>query len=185
MTKSKMPGHYLIGSFLLGKGEDLMVCDPCYGDGDKQIHKVKPGRWHAFTRVTEDTGGWGRRNASLTAIHESESYPCPGIDFPLGEVGVDSGQMGIYAHKGWEEKIPSEDDYDKVCETTLSTPISAGMVDYGVTSSSGYGDGGYSLFGKTDSKGKIVALEVVFIEEKDDPRFPPPEEENPGDSEEE
>lgn len=184
MTKSKMPGHYLIGSFLLGKGEDLMVCDPCYSDGDKQIHKVKPGKWHAYTRITDDGGGWGRRNANLTVIHESESYPCEGIDSPLGVVGVDSGQMGIYAMRGWEGNNPSEDDYDKVCETTLSTPISAGMVDYGVTSSSGYGDGGYSLFCKT-TRGKIVALEVVFIEEKDDSRFPPPEEENPGDSEEE
>jgi hypothetical protein len=176
-------GHYLVGSFSVGKGEDLMVCDPCYEDGDKQVHKVRPGKWHAYTRIS-DTDGWGKRNASLVAIHESESYPCGEINFPLGEVGVDSGQMGIYTMKGWEEFSPSGDDYDKVCATTLESPLGAGMVDYGVTSSSGYGDGGYGLFSKT-KRGKIVALEVVFIPEDDDPRFPPPEEENPGESEEE
>lgn len=168
MVSKNKPQRHLVGSFNVSKEEGIMVCDPCYEDGDKEINHVKSGKWLCYIERGDGDFGLGVRNVSLSIIHESITNPGV-IDSPLGMVMVDSGQVGMYAKQGWEEKRPSEDDYDRVCETTLSTPISAGMVEYGVTSSSGYGDGAYSLYGLIENK-KTVALEVVFISQPGDPR---------------
>lgn len=161
--------RFFVGSFNIAKGEGIMVTDPCYESGDKEIDNVKPGIWLCYVERVETDNGWGKRNSTLSAVHETIANNVGMISVPAGQIGVDSGQVGMYAARGFGKNHPSDNDYDRVCETTLSTPISAGMVEYGVTSSSGYGDGGYNLYLRIDNE-QVVGLEVVFITQPGDPR---------------
>ena len=161
--------RFFVGSFNIAKGEGIMVTDPCYQGGDKEINNVKPGIWLCYVERVETDNGWGKRNITLSAVHETIANNIGVMSVPFGNIGVDSGQAGMYALRGWQENRPSEDDYDRVCVTTLSTTIHAGMVEYGVTSSSGFGDGGYELYGRIDDE-QVVGLEVVFITQPGDPR---------------
>ena len=98
---------------------------------------------------------------------------CMGFD-----VGVDSGQAGLFDashyrddtvipnHENLKDKEPSEIWYDHCCNITLS-PLSAGVLPYGVVSSSGYGDGGYDCFICRNEYGQIIRAEIEFIPEDD------------------
>jgi len=43
-----------------------------------------------------------------------------------------------------------------------------GTIDFGAVSSSGYGDGGYSLYVNTESSGDVTAVCISFLEEEDE-----------------
>ena len=136
------------------------------------------GTWHA-SAVELYTGSWGRRIARLIAVHENyadekmSKGQCMGFD-----VGVDSGQAGLFDashyrddtvipnHENLKDKEPSELWYDHCCNITLS-PLSAGVLPYGVVSSSGYGDGGYDCFICRNEYGQIIRAEIEFIPEDD------------------
>lgn len=109
------------------------------------------------------------------------------------DVGVDSGQAGIFddAHyQNAEDAInlgfkdtprgscsPLTAWYNLCCTTTCDSwedrvdvpAVSqasniAGVIPFGVVSSSGYGDGGYICFIKRNSDGLVVAIAIQFID---------------------
>lgn len=41
------------------------------------------------------------------------------------------------------------------------------MINGGVVSSSGFGDGGYEAFIAKNAEGKVIAVQIVFITEED------------------
>lgn len=61
---------------------------------------------------------------------------------------------------------PTTDWYEMCCDKTLSDQR-AGTVPGGVVSSSGFGDGGYQAFFAKDDFGKVIAIKIIFISEKD------------------
>jgi hypothetical protein len=178
-SEKPAPGIYFVGSFKIANEEKIMATDPCYSDGDKEIGNIKPGTWNAYTELVY-AGNWGLRNASLTVVHESlQNCPPKGdISEELGVCGVDAGMLGFYAMNGFSPGDDDDDygDFDAISHSVRGD-LRAAANDYGVTSCSGYGDGGYRIFAKADSKGKIVALEAVFIQDDKDSRFLDEEEE--------
>jgi len=172
-------------------GSEVMVSDPCYTEPtwcQVKLKNVKPGNYYAFHKE-HDAGDWGVRSSMIMVIHEDH------IDDNLkwkeadGEVGVDSGQAGIFSYDtyrkdGMEIEVPStgydgrnfdwldtalkpenegDDWYNKMCKITLSE-IGWGTYSNGIVSRSGFGDGGYQLFTVT-RYGKVIGMAIDFAVE--------------------
>ena len=150
----------------------VMVSDPCYGLNtwcQGIVKNVLPGTYYCFVEYS-DEGDWGTRVSAIEVRHAyydrvSDFYP---EDF---EVGVDSGQAGIFDYDYYEKyhsdrkERPHVDDnwYDKVCNITLTR---AGIIDNrGFVSSSGYGDGGYTCWTARDDNGNVFAIRIEYITE--------------------
>lgn len=161
--------------------EEVIVSDPCYTIPtwcQIVLKNVLPGDYHPFVQRSTEFG-WGMRCHRVGVIHN---------DFignhklswrkTSGEVGVDSGQAGIFCKTGYRndelaESITTPDVnfgigrdgegdawYEKMCKFTLSDK-GWGSYDTGVVSSSGIGDGGYDcLVAKVN--GKIVGICINF-----------------------
>lgn len=148
----------------------VIVSDPCYDTGiwcQSKLDNVKNGKWEAD--VSEVSGRCGM----LTATHQNVKN-VSGLKFEtIGTVGVDSGQMGIFDYafyrndtnvpKGFKGKI-SDDWYGVCCEKTLDSP-GWGVIDGGVVSRSGWGDGEYPLEIAKNFDDEIVGIRITFMEE--------------------
>jgi hypothetical protein len=55
----------------------------------------------------------------------------------------------------------TRDWYEICCDKSLSN-IGAGVINYGVVSSSGYGDGGYDTYAVYNQDGKVVGIKIIF-----------------------
>ena len=172
-----------LGSFEVVSGK-LAVSDPCY-DPDVwcrgELENCKIGTWNASI-VEKHMGTWGHRICRLIAVHEDYIHASSLIREVAGfEVGVDSGQAGIFdashyqddsvvpddGHKHLFEGEEAEPWYDYCCDITLSVQ-SAGVLPFGCVSSSGFGDGGYDCYIWRNSDGQIVRVEIEFIAENED-----------------
>lgn len=179
-------------------GPEVVVSDPCYDIPtwcQAIVTGVLPGTYIPEVDYS-DEGDWGTRVAALRATH-IDFYVKPGLiewsEHPA-VIGVDSGQCGIFdkdsyrndeqsktygVDRMWEEdwnEKDGDDWYQRMC-TLTSSEEDYGVYPNGVVSSSGYGDGSYTLLvGKIDNQ--IVALEIVFIgtEPDDDEDFEDEEE---------
>jgi hypothetical protein len=127
---------------------------------------VEPGKYNAFV-VISDEGDFGERVACLTLVHEGYQDNESDWDLISENIGVDSGQCGIFSSTVYPMSLRDGDEhkyfYDECCETTLAED-QAGILwnEEGVVASSGYGDGCYGLFAKRDRNGQNVALMVDF-----------------------
>jgi hypothetical protein len=166
-----------LGQFECRSGE-LIVSDPCY-DLDTWCAgsvKAKKGRWVARVE-TVDEGEWGKRVAILVAYHvEHEGASC--TERAGFEVGVDSGQAGIFDKTAYKnvDKIPEdfehkagvicEDDpwYSYICDHTLREGHGGGIINGGVVTSSGFGDGGYECLLAMEGD-EAVCIKITFIPE--------------------
>lgn len=177
-----------LGQFEITSGE-AFVSDPCYEVGtwcQAKLANVKNGHWFASV-FQSDEGDWGIRNAELIAYHES-AQQVNELDWKLedAEIGVDSGQAGIYDaisyrndsmvgeienKLGFDLDEEGEKFYAQNCDLTVDTKPFAGVLGHGVVSSSGYGDGGYNLYTIKDNDGEIVAMKVIFIGDEDEEDF--------------
>ena len=152
-------------------GKKVRVSDPCYGTDvwcAGTIDNVKEGIYNVEVEYS-DEGMWGRRVKSLSVYHSEEDRFCF-TDCADFEVGVDSGQAGIYDEDYYNEyhtsKDVNDDWYDDVCSLTL-TKEQFGTLSKCAVSSSGFGDGGYNCYFATNKAGQVIAIQVVFIEEDD------------------
>lgn len=148
----------------------VMVSDPSYTEPtwcQIKLKDVKPGYYNVYSK-SHDCGDWGVRQSMLMVIHEDfvnkklrwEEHP--------GEVGVDSGQAGIFNYESYrndsiaedigfgdgdisflsnfpKDENPGEDWYLAMSSRTLGEK-GWGTYDRGVVSRSGFGDGGYKLY---------------------------------------
>ena len=107
-------------------GEKVMVSDPCYGLGtwcQGVLENVLPGNYECEVEY-KDEGDWGIRVAAIEVVHEDCGvYVFEPQDF---EVGVDSGQAGIFDydyycryHTDYNDREHVNDAwYDRVCKKT-------------------------------------------------------------------
>jgi hypothetical protein len=159
-----------VGIFQMASGRAILS-DPCYDTNAWcQISDVlvKTGKWIARAELS-DEGRWGSRVARIFAVHEDYDDEEVVVEGLPGEVGVDSGQAGIFDLKQF--KGGQHDDwYDEMCEATSLSGGNPGVstVDGGLVSSSGFGDGGYRAYGGRNDDGEFVMLEIVFIDEDDE-----------------
>lgn len=167
-----------VGSFNVESGK-LAVSDPCYDppteeSGLSTVVHAKKGLWKAEV-VTQDEFDWGTRVAELRVLHASvEALP---VYWEREDVtlGVDSGQMAFVDLPKFEGdtrdfppggKMIGGEWYFNVCD---SHDEGGGILDGGVVSSTGFGDGVYRLFVHRDDDGLVVAARIIFIEHNDSP----------------
>ena len=169
---------------------EVMVSDPCYSDEtwcQVKLKDVLPGGYLTTVRKTDDPS-CGNRCSVLLTVHEDYVEDTLTWRIYPGQVGVDSGQAGIFSMSSYKNddiasSITTPDKtydgrpftlgvkdrdgdewYEKMRQFTLSTE-SWGMYDTGVVSSSGIGDGGYRCL-VAKHKGKIVGIAIDFGMEK-------------------
>jgi len=195
-------------------GEKVMVSDPCYGLGtwcQGVLGNVLPGQYDCNVEYS-DEGTWGTRVSAIEVTHVNYKTGSLLLQMEDFEVGVDSGQAGIFDyeyyakyHMDATERPHVDDDwYDMVCgltythtpnpdyekfhwENTDDSTLDAyedylesiksrkylskldgnTTDDFGLVSSSGYGDGGYNCWTARNEDGKIVSIRVEFIREDD------------------
>jgi len=168
----------------------MIVTDPCYTIPtwcQVILNNVKNGIWIASVDV-KDCGNWGDRVHSLRAIHiDTFNIHKNNLDNLFhssseinGTLGVDSGQLGFFDLDNYRKDEMVKDlpktDYDiseggdswynAICKITLSDE-QWGVIDNGVATSSGYGDGSYRA-NIVEENNEIVAIEVIFIDENED-----------------
>jgi len=156
-----------IGTFEL-KTSRMLVTDPCYGKEiwcTYTITDAKPGIWEGDV-VMSDEGVWGNRVAELHVRH-TEDYATDPTEKIDTVIGVDSGQAGFFDLDEFPDCGGADDKfYNEACEVTLSKGIPAGPVsNMGIVSSSGFGDGGYSLYVGRNDKGEVISASLIFIDE--------------------
>ena len=178
----KKPRQEAIGEFTVVSGK-VYVTDPCYEKGGRYqalVKNVKNGKWFAFIeRGDED------RPAILKVVHED--YDITRAENPFDvpsvltspekvEIGVDSGQAGVFDTKFYRddssvvgldrkanEAICEDEPFYSMCRSRTLSWIGAGTIPYGAVSSSGYGDGCYDAFVFKDAKGKVIDIRIIFI----------------------
>jgi hypothetical protein len=164
-----------LGSFQLSSGQ-MAVSDPCYDrstsdDLRGELKNVKTGTWNAFS-FQGDVPSWGERIHELQVLHQTVSYETASNSTWSREesfdVGVDSGQAGFFDNSQYPygnigEYGETETFYGRVCETTLNES-SGGIIDnFGVASSSGYGDGCYQCYTLRNEQDEIIGAKIIFI----------------------
>jgi len=178
------PGEKNIGYFKIESG-NVRVSDPCYERDawcSGVLTDVKKGTWNAYVLVS-DEGEWGSRVKQLLVTHElyrdNENWKIANF-----EVGVDSGQAGIFDNKYYKDDsvVARFTDLDRknktkicedepwfswCCDKTLGIP-GGGVVPFGAVSSSGFGDGGYVCFFNKNKDGEIDAIKIVYIPDEDE-----------------
>ena len=175
-------------------GKEVMISDPCYTEPtwcQVKLDSVKPGQYNAYHK-THDAGDWGIRSSMILVIHQDHNDDEDLVwDLEDGEVGVDSGQAGIFSYETfrkdgltidvptvgydgrsfeWLDSIMKGDEdggdwYSKMCKMTLTTE-GWGTYDQGIVSRSGLGDGGYQLY-TARIDGEVVAMAVDFAVEEE------------------
>ena len=164
-----------LGIFEVESGK-LVISDPCYARGtwcQGELKDVQNGKWKAKV-IKSDEGSWGNRCAELIAEHPDAINASRFWDKENIDVGVDSGQAGIFDSDHFEcdsdAGNPKHDFgepwYNMCCDITLGD-LGAGVIPFGVVSSSGFGDGSYDCFTRKKD-GKTVAVKIIFITEEDD-----------------
>ena len=166
--RKRFPGEMtVLGGFEM-TSQTMRVSDPCY---DRDVWccgtfgKCKTGTWEAGVLKTD-----------MGVIRQRKVYQMKDgwLEQPI-DVGVDSGQAGFYDEafyqdnsifKGMPEPEHDYGDlwYNHACDITLSE-MSAGVMPYGVVSSSGFGDGSYVCYTHKGSDGEIDFAFVIFIDE--------------------
>lgn len=169
------------------KSGKIVASDPAYSMGtwcQAVIDNVRNGTWFAHVE-TSDEGCWGNRIAALVVYHADNLQTNPNILSQFHQMpklpfvgGVDSGQFGFFDHDAyrnddvitsdiplWTYTIekPGDKFYSACCHQTLGVET-WGLLPFGAVSTSGYGDGKYTILGEKNSHGEYIALAVIFIE---------------------
>jgi hypothetical protein len=164
-------------------GNEVVVSDPCYSLPtwcQDVMDDVLPGKY-VVEVVKEDWDEWGNRCSKLIVTHIDHIIECKHKRWvkKSTKIGVDSGQCGIFSKESYRndnhEVIFGDGDvsffgennedgdkwYVKICSHTLGEKR-YGLYDRGVVSTSGIGDGVYTLYIKRNEKTKIVSLKIDF-----------------------
>jgi hypothetical protein len=164
--------------------ENVIVSDPCYEAPtwcQVKLDNVLPGDFLVHGKMFHDKL-WGNRVDMLIAIHYDYAIDTMYWDLHDGTLGVDSGQCGIFDEVTYRndevgKTIPflkgkspfdsfntdSEGDvwYEKMCDNTLNED-QWGTYDSGVVSSSGCGDGSYSLYIAKNDDEEIIGILIDY-----------------------
>lgn len=171
----------MLGTFEV-TGDKLCVTDPCYERTvwcAGVVGNVVPGTWQGVARYS-DEGAYGKRVCQVEARHVKSS-PSYGDRWSQQsfEVGVDSGQAGIFDERRYPQGEcgdygDTSTFYGRACEATLGrgeedpndAHRSGNVIDEGVVVSSGYGDGSYLCETLNGADDKVVAVRVTFIDDE-------------------
>lgn len=156
-----------LATFQVTCGE-LALVDPCYSDVENYgaiVDDVVNGTWVAEIDAIKVKHEKGHRTAKLRAMLEGSNFDY--VTF-VDQLCVDSACFGIFdlaVHPQYSEKDITQDDWSMRLFELTRGEFPASVIEGGVTSTAGFGDGSYAatLFKTID--GKIVGVEVTFITE--------------------
>ncbi|UNK19453.1 DUF4241 domain-containing protein [Paenibacillus sp. N3/727] len=165
-----------LGNFEVNSGQ-LVVADPCY-ELDKNtiimgvLEPAMNGTWVGEVEKVE-VRDWGEANAKLTAYHNSVSeqgeylewIKCPFV------AGVDSGQAGIFDIRQYripdadagQGDVDTENEWYLTCCDITESGEESGVLDGGVVSRTGVGDGAYGVYKAVNEQDQVVGVKIVFI----------------------
>lgn len=175
-------------------GKSVVVSDPT---GDilfflgVVLRNVLPGDYNVFVEQTNLGRFWGRRNTILLLVHHKHSKKPLVWKKYRHEVGVDSGQAGVFDKKSYKDDMsvshipwikkkapwkfnennPGELWDTKMSDMTLNSKSGWGCYGSGVVSSSGLGDGNYPIYIARDEEKKIIGIAIVFHTKDDKPNL--------------
>ena len=105
-------------------GEVVKVSDPRYGDDtwcSGKLTDVLPGEYEC-SHALMDEGDWGIRVSGIRVVHKDYLGTIPDIKMSEIDVGVDSGQCGIFDYDYYMQYHTAEDDdeewYERICGLT-------------------------------------------------------------------
>lgn len=167
---------FFIGTINVDDG-CIDITDPSY-EGDTWCaifeKKIMPGTYSCFIDVVNfptlfrnEKGKKVKQNderiMTLTIMHNDWIDKRKDKKWRLysDNIGVDAGLCGFYNHK---PDFTKENDWLKFCDSLKNLDDSFSVCDlrdYGITVSSGFGDGIYSLYKKTNY-GEIFGLQLRF-----------------------
>lgn len=157
-----------LGSFFI-TGNKIHVSDPCC-DYDSvcaaKIVNALSGKYLAKITLY-DMATWGTRVAKLSIYHANHKNIAPNICTDC-VIGVDSGQAGFFDDNYYAENQGGDFGdittlFGLACSLTLSKNRGGIMLDKGVVSETGFGDGSYSLYVGKNGEDKIVSASIIFI----------------------
>lgn len=137
--------------FIDGK---IDVTDPCYArDVWCRMNdiEIKKGEYTAAVWMHDKTVG-------ILGIYYDGIVPEQGKREYLGEIGVDAGLAG-FVKTGTEI---TDKEWPSFCDRIYASKKDAWLLDWGVISVSGEGDGGYDVYAYR-TNGDITALEIQFL----------------------
>lgn len=147
------------------------VTDPCYVKGTWCAGwdvKAKNGVWLAKVKAYTYKD-WGLRIKHLYAFHELE-MKMPICDADICEIGVDSGQAGIFCSSIYPNSQENTGEfrdpnsfYGNASQQTLNDPGYGTVFGRGICTSSGFGDGSYLVHCKKNKDKEVVAITIRFI----------------------
>ena len=156
---------------------------------DDDQRKILEASYDQLIRELKDEDpveGYIGRVAYIAIRHESTIACTPPYlkNFTESEihVGVDSGQAGFFDLEPFAAQSATEEEnggynqdteygkfYRSICEQTSNeSGESFAIVPFGAASSSGFGDGGYSLYFLCDKDGLVVEAIIIFIREDEE-----------------
>ncbi len=154
-------------------GDKVIISDPGYDlDGLYQcvLYDVLFGNYHCFSEYKGRNIG-GLYVKSIELHHEDYSeYNLEPNEF---QITVDSGNAGVFdyeyfvKHHTHSDTEETDEEWFNRVDEIANTRDGAGTTDdVGFVASSGHGDGVYTCYTAKNKEGKIVAIRVVFIEDK-------------------
>lgn len=157
---ARTEGLNKLGSFKSRAGV-LSVFDPYCSSLDVEIADCVRGSWDAYVSL-RNQNSWGLRESDLTVVSSGIDPALLSFSEDVGTVMVDAATAGIY----------DLSDIDREYDGEFSSMAEKGLVDFGVCCPSGFGDGGYGVFVARDADGRVCGVQIVFIPEEGDVRFP-------------
>jgi hypothetical protein len=185
------------GQHLQFPSDAIHVSDPCYSKKDCGVEiKINnsmpdiPVYFGACVGLFTDSSEWLGRVGALILIEHCDNAVAKQIRISknpvkailelgtrIDTIGVDSGQAGFFDSKlyplGEREWINDPKDegskfYTECCNLTTETQFGALASKQGVVSSSGYGDGSYSVYEVRNKKNnELIACMVLFTSPED------------------
>ena len=175
----------LVGNFMIESGE-IVAKDPGYDIMEGSIFSdiiipVQNGTWDGYIKYFSDEKKDNPRISELMIYNQNFKDKINDPWIQLTDVDVDTGQAGFFDLKHFRNdqdvnethKMPTyielNDEhgqkwYAMCCQMTYDEKTKeskAGVVPFGIVSSSGYGDGSYNVCGiKNDNK--FIALKMSF-----------------------
>lgn len=146
-------------------GSEVRVSDPCYGTEtwcNRFLDNVSEGIWDCYAIVNKNG-----RVAFLTTVKDGYRFALADDEF-VGYVGVDAGVMGVfdegYFQKTRDDKHADDKWYNENVCADHCWNNAGWMCDggQGFITSSGDGDGSYSLEVDYNDDGDIIRITVDF-----------------------
>ena len=143
------------------------ITDPCY---DKDVwcrindFKVKPGQYVCEYVLNDDPKDLRIVHCIIVHKDHADNFDYSECMKDIGEIGVDAGCAGFFFNKpdyddnGWDEFC----DYMFDTEQTNGYPCAYFRNDIGFWTTSGYGDGGYTVWAAKNADGEVYALDIDF-----------------------